>query len=89
MAIILFMSNHSVAEARNNLSRLIDRAIEGDSVVITRHGNPVVELRPVQDRGRPMTEADLEWLRANRVGRKRPKLNAAELLSRIRDEEWR
>jgi prevent-host-death family protein len=82
------MSEHSVAEARNNLSKLIDRAIEGDSVVITRHGQPVVELRPLAERGRPMTDADLDWLKAHRVGRKRPKLNAAELVSRMRDDEW-
>jgi prevent-host-death family protein len=83
------MSEHSVAEARNNLSKLIDRAIEGDSVVITRHGHPVIELKPLSAPRRPMTDADMDWLKARRVGRKRPKLNAAELISGIRDEEWR
>ena len=40
------MANYSVVDARNNLPRLIDRAIAGEEVVITRHGKPVVEVRP-------------------------------------------
>lgn len=83
------MSKYSVAEAKNGLSRLIDRAVRGDSVVITRHGQPVVELKPVGSHGRPLTDADVDWLRNHRIGRKRPKLNAAELVSQMRDEEWR
>lgn len=83
------MSRYSVAEARNNLSNLIDRAIKGDDVVITRHGQPVVELRRIAARGRSMTDEDMNWLRARRVGRKRPKMNAAQLVSQMRDAEWR
>ena len=41
------MSTHSVAEAKNHLPELIDRALKGESVVITRHGHPVVELKAV------------------------------------------
>ncbi len=83
------MANHSVAEAKNRLSELIDRALEGEGVVITRHGRPVVELRPVPQPGRPLTKVDLEWLRARRVGRGAPKEDAGTLVSRMRDEEWR
>jgi len=36
---------HSVAEAENRLPELIDRALAGEGVTITRHGRPVVELR--------------------------------------------
>jgi prevent-host-death family protein len=43
----LAMTSHSVAEAKNQLSRLIDRALRGEPVVITRHGHPVVEIKPV------------------------------------------
>lgn len=38
------MSSDSVAEAKNHLPTLIDKAIEGEEVVITRHGKPVAEL---------------------------------------------
>jgi len=40
------LSSYSVAEARNALPRLIDQALDGERVVITRHGKPVAELRP-------------------------------------------
>jgi prevent-host-death family protein len=39
------MSTHSIAKAKNQLSELIDRALKGEGVVITRHGHPVVELK--------------------------------------------
>ncbi len=39
------MTLYDVAEAGNRLPDLIDRAIAGEEVVITRHGKPVVELR--------------------------------------------
>ena len=62
------MNTYSVAEAKSQLSKLIDRALDGEAVVITRRGEPVVELRPVRPAPRPITEADIEWLRAKRVG---------------------
>jgi len=87
------MSTHSVADAKNHLSELINRALKGEGVVITRRGQPVVELRavraatePVQQSPRPMTAADFEWLRARRVGRLSPDKDAAELVREMRDE---
>ena len=83
------MPNHSVAEAKNRLSELIDRAIEGEPVVITRHGRPVAELRAIPQPPRRITAEDLDWLAARRVGRRRPGLDAGTLVSRMRDEDWR
>jgi prevent-host-death family protein len=40
------MATYSVAEAKNRLPSLIDKALGGEDVVITRHGKPVAELRP-------------------------------------------
>ena len=42
------MTAYSVAEAKNTLPKLIDRALHGEEVVITRHGKPVAELRSVR-----------------------------------------
>ncbi|HEV2335054.1 MAG TPA: type II toxin-antitoxin system Phd/YefM family antitoxin [Stellaceae bacterium] len=81
------MSTHSVAEAKNQLSKLIDRALKGEGVVITRRGQPVVELRPVRPPPRPMTAADIEWLRAMRTQLPACKTDAASLIRRMRDEE--
>jgi len=83
------MSTHSVAEAKNQLSKLIDRALNGAGIVITRRGEPVIEFKPVRPPPRPVTEADIEWLRARRVGRKIARTDAGTLLRRMRDEEWK
>jgi antitoxin (DNA-binding transcriptional repressor) of toxin-antitoxin stability system len=86
------MSTHTVAEAEGHLSELIDRVLAGDDVVITRHGKPVAEMKPVPPPPKPlrrMTRADIEWLDAHRVGKLTEGENAGELLSRMRDEEER
>ena len=62
------MSSHSVADAKNNLSKLIDLALAGEPVTITRHGHPVVELKPVAAVPGPVTADDLDWLASRRVG---------------------
>jgi prevent-host-death family protein len=86
------MSTHSGAEAKNQLSRPIDRALQGEGVVITRRGEPVVELKPVAAAvpapPRRVTEADLDWLRARRSRLPRSKVDAATLVRQMRDEEW-
>ncbi|MGH3226533.1 MAG: type II toxin-antitoxin system Phd/YefM family antitoxin, partial [Streptosporangiaceae bacterium] len=48
------MSRYGVAAAKSGLSKLIDRALAGEPVVITRHGHPVVELRPAAAPARPV-----------------------------------
>lgn len=71
------MSTHCVAEAIRDLPGLIDRALQGESVVISRDGQPVVELRPIPPPPRPVTQADLEWIDAHRVGKAQAGLDAA------------
>ena len=82
------MSTHSVAEAKTQLSKLIDRALNGEAVVITRRGQPVIELKPLRPAPRPITDADIEWLRARRALLKPSKEDAGTFVSRMRDEEW-
>ena len=79
------MSNHSVAEARNNLSKLIERASKGESVVITKHGTPVAQITPIKPPPRKMTKADIDWLRQNLVPRK-PGPDAGTLIREMREE---
>jgi prevent-host-death family protein len=88
MAIFLGMSQHSVADAKNHLSDLIDRTIAGESVVITRHGHPVVELKAVRPRAKPVTPEDLDWLASRRVEMNSTE-DAGTLVSRMRDEDER
>lgn len=86
------MSEHSVTEASAQLSALIDRALKGERVVITRDGLPVVALRPVEQPVKPRLSAaeTVAWLRANRVPRITPEgEDAGSFISRMRDEEQR
>jgi prevent-host-death family protein len=83
------MSQHSVAEAKNQLSDLIDRAIAGEGVIITRHGHPVVELKPVQPPARAVSGEDLDWLAARRVVAQPIQDDAGHLVSGMRDEDER
>jgi prevent-host-death family protein len=83
------MSSHSVAEAKNRLPELIDRALAGEAVVITRHGHPVVELKPVPQRAPEVTSADLDWLAQNRIGRLSATGHSGSLVSTMRDEDER
>ena len=82
------MAIYSVAEAKNNLSELIDRTLQGEGVLITRHGKPVVEFKPVPAQVGPISDTDLNWLASNRLQPNRsPAEDAGELISRIRDED--
>jgi len=82
------MTTYSVAEAKNNLSELIDRALRGEGVVITRHGAAMVELRPVVGQIRTVAQADLDWLATNRLQPARRSAQAGgDLVSGMRDED--
>ena len=83
------MGTHSVAEAKNRLPELIDRALCGEGIIITRHGRPVAELKAIPQPARPVSAADLDWLAALRGKLKRTKQNAADFVSAMRDEDDR
>ena len=58
------MAHYSVAKTRDNLSLLIDKALAGEEVVITRHGKPTVALTiasPAQEPQVDMAERR-EWM---------------------------
>jgi prevent-host-death family protein len=81
------MSVYSVAQAKDHLSKLIDEALAGEEVTITRHGKPVVELRPARaaDAGRlPPELIDRIAARAKSL----PSLgeDAVDIIRRMRDD---
>ena len=83
------MPTYSVADAKAGLPALINRALAGEEVVITRHGKPVAELRPTRP-GR-LHDADArraayERLIANRTTPKGPAPTSVELLNMIYDD---
>jgi prevent-host-death family protein len=81
------MSDHSVAEAKNHLSELIDRALAGEPVVITRHGNPVVELKAIARKGRAMSAADIQKLQQRRVKPLIADNDPLHIVERLRDQD--
>jgi prevent-host-death family protein len=43
----------SIYEAKTRLSHLVDRALRGEQIVITRHGRPVARLVPAAPPRKP------------------------------------
>ena len=80
------MTSYSVADAKNHLPKLIDRALEGEEVVITRRGKPVVELKPAILRPKPPIGTD-EWLKQRRRTRPAINITSVELLNLIYDAD--
>jgi prevent-host-death family protein len=70
-------------EAKTQLPRLIRAAERGETVIITRHGKPVAQLGPVQDRRREETAEVIE--RMKRARALRPRVTVEEILA-ARDE---
>ena len=77
------MTIYSVADAKSGLPRLIDRAIEGEEVVISRHGRPVAELRPIQPRRTTQSAATYQWLKRRRAERPQVEITSVELLNEL------
>jgi hypothetical protein len=73
------MSTHSVAKAKSQLSRLIDLALEGESV----------EIRPVKSPGQHTAKEALAWLEGKRLKLRGQAVDPVELVSNMRDEDWR
>jgi len=65
------MSHYSVAEAKNNLPKLLDRMLAGEEVVITRRGKAIARLapEPSQVQGAVL---DMAWIEASRPPSRKP-----------------
>ncbi|MFA4940903.1 MAG: type II toxin-antitoxin system prevent-host-death family antitoxin [Brevundimonas sp.] len=85
-----FMAAYSVAEAKNTLPRLLDRAIEGEKVIITRHGKPVAEIRSLPAERTPMSREQRLALIDDFTKRRQAlpplDISAADLIRQMRDE---
>jgi prevent-host-death family protein len=78
----LDVTAYSVAEAKNTLPKLIDRALQGEEVVITRHGKSVAELKPVRQQ-LAAPSAAYSWLQSRRRVRRGVGLTSVEILDRL------
>ena len=66
-------------------AELIDRALRGEEVVITRRGRPDAELRPISQAVERITLMAIDWLAERRVGRRMPREDAVAVVRRMRD----
>ncbi|PHY13984.1 prevent-host-death family protein [Caulobacter sp. B11] len=85
------MSRYSLADARENLPRLIDESLQGQEVIITRHGEPIAEIRPLVESKPPSSPevraAAFERLLAGRNAYPPIKgMNSVELLNSLYDD---
>ena len=80
------MSTHSVAEAMEKLEELIDRAQNGEEIVIEHDGQAVVELKPIpaMQPQRRVTDEDIEM---DRVQGCAPSIDSVTLVRQMRDED--
>jgi prevent-host-death family protein len=81
------VATYSIAKAKDHLSKLIDEALAGEEVTITRRGKPVAELRPARatGAGRPSLEL-IDKIEA--VAKTLPPLgeSGADIVRRMRGE---
>ena len=75
------MSTVTLADAKTHLSHLLDQVEAGEEVVITRRGQPVARISPVEKPKRPVKS-----LAEFRSRMPRWRKSSAELLRDMRDE---
>jgi prevent-host-death family protein len=74
----------TLADAKAHLSRLVDRAVAGDTVRITRRGRPVAQISAIE---RPRRPIDPSVLRALTDGMPVQRESARMLVRRMRDQD--
>ena len=79
------MAAYSVAEAKNTLPRLLDKAIGGEKVIITRHGKPVAEIRSLPTLTAEDRKARLLEIASRRLARPPLGMTSVELLNAMYD----
>ena len=73
------MTTVSAYEAKTHLPRLLRAAERGETVIITRHGKPVAQLGPVEDKRRE--EVAEVIARMKRARARRAKVTVEEILA--------
>ena len=77
------MQSIGAYEAKTHLPRLLDRVARGESLTITRHGQPVARLVPVENEAR-----DRARQAARRILERRARLNrtsVSELIDTVHE----
>ncbi|MHB8528351.1 MAG: type II toxin-antitoxin system Phd/YefM family antitoxin [Caulobacteraceae bacterium] len=78
------MTDIPLAEAKARLSALVERAMAGETVRITRRGKPVAQITAVEKAKRPL---DMDAIRAFAASMPHDPEDAGEFVRRMRDDE--
>ena len=73
----------TLAQAKAQLSELLDKVEAGEEVIVTRRGKAVAQIRPPTRQRRRLPLEELEALHAKGLALQRPSM---ELLAEERDE---
>ena len=77
------MRTVSLAEAKTNLSEILNQVQDGEEIIVTRRGRPVARIAPVPKALKPL-ESRAEF----RACLRNMKSSTTELIRRIRDEGY-
>lgn len=66
------MKTVSIRDAKNRLTELARAVEEGETIVVTRNGRPVLDLVPHKKRGGIDLEAGQAWLKARGIDKPFP-----------------
>ena len=81
------MSEYSIATAKDQLPRLIDRMLDGEPVVITRRGRPVARVVPIETAtAAPPHKIDIEWLQSVREAAKTETSGLTDTVKAMRED---
>lgn len=72
----------NLAQAKANLSELINKVESGEGVIITRHGKPVARISAISQAKKPIRP-----MAAFRATMPRWRASSAKLLRQMRDEQ--
>ena len=78
------MTRIKLADAKAQLSRLVERAAAGDQVCITRRGKPMAKLTAMDS---PRKRIDLGRLRELTASMPRQRQGAGDFVRKMRDED--
>ncbi len=86
MAILMAMTQYSIADAKNRLPSLVSASERGERVTITRYGKPVAELRPVATGGKRVSPASIDWLEQQLAELPTSEEDSVEQLDALRED---
>jgi len=75
-----------MAQAKDQLPRLINRMLEGEAVVITRRGRAVARVVPIEPEHRSAQPIDGDWMRRLREAGRTPTSGLTDTVKAMRDD---